>query len=82
MSLGQALGQGEKPSAGPESLFGLDHVIDVHIRIEAEEWAKLQPPKGTKMDIDVAIKGVMVDALTGGHFRIEFYRNPSKIGRG
>ena len=47
MSLGQALGQGEKPSAGPESLFGLDNVIDVHIRLEPEEWAKLQPPKGT-----------------------------------
>ena len=40
-ALGQALGQGEKPSAGPESLFGLDNVIDVHIRIDPEEWAKL-----------------------------------------
>ena len=41
MSLGQALGQGAEPSAGPESLFGLDNVIDVHIRIDPEEWAKL-----------------------------------------
>ena len=66
MSLGQALGQGENPSAGPESLFGLDNVIDVHIRIEPEEWAKLQPPKGTKMGFEgfeLAIQGVMVDAL-------------------
>ena len=53
MSLGQALGQGENPSVGPESLFGLDNVIDVHIRIEPEEWAKLQPPKGTKMGFEI-----------------------------
>ena len=71
MSLGQTLGQGEKPSAGPESLFGLDNVIDVHIRIEPEEWAKLQPPKGTKMDFEAALKDVMEGAVTGGHFRSE-----------
>ena len=71
LSLGQVLGQEAKPSGGPELLFGLDNVIDVHIRIEPEEWAKLQPPKGTKMDFDVALKSVMEDAVTGGHFRSE-----------
>ena len=80
MSLGQALGQGEKPSAGPESLFGLDNVIDVHIRIEPEEWAKLQPPKGTKMDFGVAIQGLMADAITGGHFRSEKSTRPGLAG--
>ena len=83
MSLGQALGQGEKPSAGPESLFGLDNVIDVHIRIEPEEWAKLQPPKGTKMGFegfDLAIQGLMVDALTGGHFRSQKSTRPGLAG--
>jgi len=80
LSLGQALGQGEKPSAGPESLFGLDNVIDVHIRIEPEEWAKLQPPKGTKMDFGVAIQGLMADALTGGHFRSEKSTRPGLAG--
>ena len=80
MALGQALGQGEKPSAGPESLFGLDNVIDVHIRIEPEEWAKLQPPKGTKMDFGVAIQGLMADALTGGHFRSEKSTRPGLAG--
>ncbi|SVE00340.1 uncharacterized protein METZ01_LOCUS453194, partial [marine metagenome] len=29
LSLGKAFGQSAKPSAGPESLFGLDNVIDV-----------------------------------------------------
>ena len=83
MSLGQALGQGENPSAGPESLFGLDNVIDVHIRIEPEEWAKLQPPKGTKMGFegfDLAIQGLMVDALTGGHFRSQKSTRPGLAG--
>ena len=80
MSLGQALGQGEKPSARPASLFGLDNVIDVHIRIEPEEWAKLQPPKGTKMDFGVAIQGLMADAITGGHFRSEKSTRPGLAG--
>ena len=66
--------------AGPESLFGLDNVIDVHIRIEPEEWAKLQPPKGTKMDFDVAIQGLMMDAVTGGHFRSEKPTRPELAG--
>ena len=80
MSLGQALGQGEIPSAGPESLFGLNNVIDVHIRIEPEEWTKLQPPKGTKMDFSLAIQGVMADALTGGHFRSQKSTRPGLAG--
>ena len=80
LSLGQVLGQEAKPSGGPELLFGLDNVIDVHIRIEPEEWAKLQPPKGTKMDIDVAIQDVMVDAITGGHFRSEKSTRPGLAG--
>ena len=70
-SNGDGINEVQKPSAGPESLFGLDNVIDVHIRIEPEEWAKLQPPKGTKMDFDAALKDVMEDAVTGGHFRSE-----------
>ena len=30
------INEAQKPSAGPESLFGLDNIIDVHIRIEPE----------------------------------------------
>ena len=48
MSFGQALGQGAEPSGGPESLFGLDNVIDVHIRINPEEWAKATATQGDK----------------------------------
>jgi len=80
MSLGQALSQWEKPSDGPKSLFGLNNVIDVHIRIEPEEWAKLQPPKGIKMDFDLAIKGLMVGAWSGGHFRSEKSTRPGVAG--
>jgi len=80
VSLGQALGQGAKPSAGPGSIFGLDNVIDVHLRIDPEEWAKLQPPEGTKMDFGVAIQGLMVDAISGGHFRSEKSTRPGLAG--
>ena len=80
MSIGLALGQGEKPSEESKSLFGLDNVIDIHIWIEQDEWTKLQPPKGTKMDFDLAIKGVMVDAWTGGHFRSEKSTRPGVAG--
>ena len=80
VSLGQALGQGTKPSAGPESLFGLDNVIDVHLRIDPEEWTKLQPPEGTKMDFGVALQGLMWDAMTGGHFHSEKSTRPGLAG--
>ena len=80
MSIGLALGQGEKPSEESKWLFGLNNVIDIHIRIEQDEWTKLQPPKGTKMDFDLAIKGVMVDAWTGGHFRSEKSTRPGVAG--
>ena len=76
LSLIQAFGQ-EDSSA---SLFGLDNVIDVHITIKPEEWAKLQPPKGTKMDFGVAIEGLMADAMTGGHFRSEKSTRPGLAG--
>ena len=80
MSIGLALGQGEKPSEESKWLFGLDNVIDIQIWIEQDEWAKLQPPKETKMDFDLAIKGVMVDAWTGGHFRSEKSTRPGVAG--
>ena len=80
LSLGQALGQSAKPSVGPESLFGLDNVIDVHIRIEPEEWSKLQPSKGTKMDFGVAFQGLMGDAITGKHFHSEKSTRPGLAG--
>jgi spore coat protein CotH len=80
LSLGQALGQSAKPSVGPESLFGLDNVIDVHIRIEPEEWSKLQPSKGTKMDFGVAFQGLMGDAIAGKHFHSEKSTRPGLAG--
>ena len=76
LSLIQAFGQ-EDSSA---SLFGLDNVIDVHITIKPEEWAKLQPPKGTKMDFGAAFEGLMADAMTGGHFRSEKSTRPGLAG--
>ena len=79
-SNGDGINEVQKPSAGPESLFGLDNVIDVHIRIEPEEWAKLQPPKGTKMDFEAALKDVMEGAVTGGHFRSEKSTRPGLAG--
>ncbi|MCH2385232.1 MAG: CotH kinase family protein [Pedosphaera sp.] len=80
LALALALGQGAEPSGEPESLFGLDNVIDVHIRIDPEEWAKLQPPEGTKMDFGVALQGLMWDMMTGGHFHSEKSTRPGLAG--
>jgi len=79
MSLGQALGQAD-PSA---SLFGLDNVIDVHIRIDPEEWAKLQPPAGVRLDdeaVGEAYEDLIEDAMEGGHFRSEKSIRPGLAG--
>ena len=80
LALALALGRGAEPSGEPESLFGLDNVIDVHIRIDPEEWAKLQPPEGTKMDFGVALQGLMWDMMTGGHFHSEKSTRPGLAG--
>ena len=71
VGIGVAFGQEEAPATEPslDSVFGLDRVIDVHLEIPAEEWAKMQPPPGTKMDFGVAMRGIMMDAIMGGNFR-------------
>jgi len=83
MSFAQALGQGAEPSGGPESLFGLDNVIDIHIRIESEEWAKLQPPADVRLDgeaVGEAFGDLIADATAGGHFRSEKSTRPGLAG--
>ena len=76
LGLGQALGQ-EDPSA---SLFGLDNVVDVHITISSEEWAKLQPPADVRIDDQVvgkAFEDLIEDAMAGGHFAVRNQRGPA-----
>ena len=56
------------------TLFGMDRVIDVNLRLSNEEWAKLQPPAGTRLDdaaVGAAFSGAMVDAIFGGDFHSE-----------
>ena len=82
-ALTMSFGQGAEPSAGPESLFGLDNVIDVHIRIESEEWAKLQPPADVRLDgeaVGEAFGDLIADATAGGHFRSEKSTRPGLAG--
>lgn len=79
LGLGQALGQ-EDPSA---SLFGLDNVVDVHITISSEEWAKLQPPADVRIDdqaVGKAFEDLIEDAMAGGHFRSEKSTRPGLAG--
>ena len=66
-----------------ESLFGLDRVIDVELHITAEEWQKLQPPKGTRLDdaaIGRAFGDLIGDAIRGGNFRSEKSTRPGLAG--
>ena len=75
----EALGQ-EDPSA---SLFGLDNVVDVHITISSEEWAKLQPPADVRIDdqaVGKAFEDLIEDAMAGGHFRSEKSTRPGLAG--
>ena len=79
LGLGQALSQAD-PSA---SLFGLDNVVDVHITISPEEWAKLQPPVDVRLDGDAvgqAFGDLIQDAQQGGHFRSEKSTRPGLAG--
>jgi len=83
LALALAVGQGAEPSAGPESLFGLDNVIDVHIRIDPEEWAKLQPPADVRLDgeaVGRAFGDLIEDAKRGGHFHSDKSTRPGLAG--
>jgi hypothetical protein len=78
-----AIVQTSPQAAGPESLFGLDNVIDVHFHMELEEWEKMQPPQGTKMDIltlMLAFEEMVNDSNEGKHFRHENARRPGLGG--
>ncbi|MBT6958702.1 MAG: hypothetical protein HN996_09795, partial [Opitutae bacterium] len=68
---GRAFGQDMQSAEDSIPLFGLDKVTDIDIRISADEWAKLQPPIGLKMDIEAAFGDLIKDAVMGKHFRSE-----------
>jgi len=79
LSFVQAVAQ-DDPSA---SLFGLDNVIDVHITIKPDEWAKLQPPAHVRLDgeaVGEAFRDLIEDASQGGHFRSEKSTRPGLAG--
>lgn len=70
-------------SSNASRLFGLDRVIDVELRITAEEWQKLQPPEGTQLDdaaIGRAFGDLIGDAIRGGNFRSEKSTRPGLAG--
>ena len=78
-----ASGQEEPSPLGPDSLFGLDRVIDVHFELAAKEWEKLQPPAGTRLDdgaVGAAFADLIGDALRGGNFRSEKSTRPGLAG--
>ena len=93
----RAAGQEQNPVAGEQdsllpatfatkaadTLFGLDRVIDVELKISAEEWAKLQPPAGTRLDdaaVGRAFGDLIGDAIRGGNFRSEKSTRPGLAG--
>lgn len=79
----RALGQIPPQVADLDSLFGMNRVIEVHLQMELKEWAKMQPPKGTKMDgISVmrAFEDIINDAANKRHFRSEKSTRPGLAG--
>ncbi|RZO69192.1 MAG: hypothetical protein EVA71_09065 [Limisphaerales bacterium] len=77
---GKALGQDMQSAEDSKLLFGLDKVSDIHLRVSADEWAKLQPPIGLAMDIEAAFGGLIKDAVMGKHFRSEKSTRPGLAG--
>ena len=58
--------------SNPQSLFGLDNVIDVHFDVPKAEWDKMQPPEGTRLDflsLMLAFEDAVDDSIEGNHFR-------------
>jgi spore coat protein CotH len=72
-------GQGHD-APGPDSLFGLRTVSEIHLHVEVEEWAQLQPPEDTNWDIGSAIGKVGRDAKAGRHFHSEESSRPGLAG--
>ncbi|MBM3833124.1 MAG: hypothetical protein FJ403_07610 [Verrucomicrobia bacterium] len=69
-----------KPS---RTVFGLTNLIDVHLRADAAEWKKLQPPPGTKtgiLGIMLAFEDVLKDAAAGKHFWSDKSTRPGLAG--
>jgi spore coat protein H len=65
------------------SVFGLTNLINVHLRVEASEWKKLQPPPGTKTGILAimrALEDVLKDAAAGKHFWSDKSTRPGLAG--
>lgn len=65
-------GQETELEKGADTIFGLHRVVDVHLNVAPEEWAKMQPPADVAVDffsIMQAFDEVAADAEKGGHFR-------------
>lgn len=78
-----AVGQEPEDNSSSQSLFGLNNVIDVHIRMELSEWEKMQPPEGTKLDflsVMFAFEDLVNDASEGGHFWSDKSSRPGLAG--
>ncbi|MGK0186142.1 MAG: spore coat protein H [Verrucomicrobiales bacterium] len=69
-----------EPEPGQESLFGLDSVVDIHLVIESEEWAKLQPAEDTDWDIYKAFGRIDKDAKAGRHYHSDRSSRPGLAG--
>ena len=69
---------GQEP--GPESLFGLTNLSEIHLELSSEEWAKLQPPAGTDWDVGRAFKDIERDAIAGRNFHSKNSTRPGLAG--
>ena len=80
-SLNHALGQSPSRQRGPESLFGLEGVVDVHLELTRPQWEKIQPAVELDgLSIGKAFGLMALDAATGGNFRSEKSSRPGLAG--
>ena len=67
-------------SSESDSLFGLDAVTAIEIRIEPSEWAKLQPPEDVNWDLGKAMEGLIGDAIAGRDMHSDKSSRPGLAG--
>ena len=63
-----------------DSVFGLKKLSEIHLTIQASEWAKLQPSHETDWDVGKAFQRLGEDAQGGGHFHSEKSSRPGLAG--
>ncbi len=80
ISTALSLSQDNKVGHASDAFFGLDKVWEIHLQMEPEEWATIQPPEDMDWDFLKAFQKVGEDAIAGKNFHSERSTRPGLAG--